>query len=513
LTEYRTSEADDAAPSPYGSNSMDSVGALRQSAATSAKWGFISTAGGLGGRLLFTFALARWIGPDSFGIAAQAMIYLTLILLLVDQGFGAALVQRKQVDRLDVGSVTVLNLGLAAALVLATFALSPAVSDFFGTPELRAVLQVLCVSVVVKAMAVAPMALARRKLRYRAIAMVQIVSVCVGGTFGIVGAVSGAGYWALVIQTVLADTVMLAGLLLIEGPPVLRMSTERLRAMWAFSLGLLGARMLGFVRTNADNVLIGWREPAAELAFYGLAYRLLRMPIQMFGSVVNDVALPIYSRLQDDVTRMRSWFLISSQVLALVTFPFMTYLILVSPAAIPAAFGDRWAPAVLPLQLLAVAGYFAICQGAWSPLCTAIGRTDAVFRWGLILVVVTVIGFGIGIWWGINGVALSYACTQAIMLVPIVHALGKLVDLSVKQYFSTLLAPSGACVALAAAYVAVEALLEGEGFHALGSAGVATVLSAIAYIAALRVLWPSTFETALTVLRSMGKESIQPDLG
>ena len=116
---------------------------LRATAANSVKWAVLQMVGATGGRLLFTFALARFLGPEDFGIVAPATIYITLAMLLLDQGFGSALVQRRRLEDGDVRSVATLNLLLALGLVVLTLVLAPAVADFFDTPELTAVLRVL----------------------------------------------------------------------------------------------------------------------------------------------------------------------------------------------------------------------------------------------------------------------------------------------------------------------------------------------------------------------------------
>ena len=104
----------------------ESVGALRTTAANSVKWAIVQVVGATGGRLLFTLVLARFLGPDDFGIVAQAMIYITLAMLLLDQGFGAALVQRRDLHPADARSVATLNLMLSVGLMIVTLICAPA---------------------------------------------------------------------------------------------------------------------------------------------------------------------------------------------------------------------------------------------------------------------------------------------------------------------------------------------------------------------------------------------------
>ena len=103
-----------------------SVGDLRHAAAQGAKWNFLSIILTQGGRLAFTFVLARLLGPESFGIMAQATIYVGLTLLVLDQGFAVALVQKRVLDQRDIGAVRLLNLIAGIVMAVATILAAPA---------------------------------------------------------------------------------------------------------------------------------------------------------------------------------------------------------------------------------------------------------------------------------------------------------------------------------------------------------------------------------------------------
>ena len=84
--------------------------------------------------------------------------------------------------------------------------------------------------------------------------------------------------------------------------------------MFRFSIALLGANCLMFVGQNADTITIGRALGSTALAYYALAYRIQRFPLQFIGSAINDVALPIFSRLQQDSGRRESWFFTADTV-------------------------------------------------------------------------------------------------------------------------------------------------------------------------------------------------------
>jgi PST family polysaccharide transporter len=60
------------------------------------------------------------------------------------------------------------------------------------------------------------------------------------------------------------------------------------------------------------------------------------------------------------------------------------------------------------LQILCAVGFFQPVGNSTGWLYTALGRTDIMFKWGILMGVMHVAGFFIGMRWGVLGVAWSY---------------------------------------------------------------------------------------------------------
>ena len=387
--------------------SAHSVTELRSTAASSAKWAVLQVIGATAGRLLFTFALARFLGPQDFGVVAAGMVYVAFAMLLLDQGFGAALVQRRHVDGDDVRSVATLNVTLAVVLTVATIILAPAVADFFNTPELTAVLRVLALGLVVRGLAIVPTMLSRRAFMFRQLAVANVGSVVVGGVAGMTAAAAGAGYWSLVVQSLVGDGLLLVFLFAVQGLPRFGLQLVRLRSMFRFSIALLGANCLMFVGQNADTITIGRALGSTALAYYALVYRIQRFPLQFIGSAINDVALPIFS-----APPARAW-PTGELVLHGDTFHRVADVADVGPPRgqrrrrdpVPVRTGlarrDRPPPA--PVARRTVDGLSVDVP----TIADLDGRTGVVFGWSLATVSLLVAAFAITVQWGVNVVAAS----------------------------------------------------------------------------------------------------------
>jgi PST family polysaccharide transporter len=452
------------------------------------RWSLIATIGTLAGRMTFVVLLMRLLGPENFGIVAQATVYVTIATMFLNLGLPVTIIQRRSLDRAGIG--TALSLTIASALLLgvATVFGAPLLASFFRTPELTGVLRVVSISLVLKGLAVVPTAMLAREMRFRALGMAEISSTVISGGIAIAAAVNGASYWALVIQILVLDTIYLVMVLGAARLPPPTWSPAAARSLWSFSSRMMGSDIINYLSNNGDKVLIARFLGATPLALYGLAGRVLVVPVETLGKTADRVILPMFSRLQDDSQRVARYFLESSASVALFISPPMTLVILSAPLAVPIAFGDAWDTAVLPLQILAAHSVFFLLITLTNPVVQAAGRADWEFRWSVFTTVIALATFAIALQWGIAGMAACFL-VQGALLDPIRFVMvQRLIPLSAGAYLRQLAPAATSTAALVVAWIAVATILRDQ-------VGDLTVLVAsslaglVAFLVSMRVLW------------------------
>jgi PST family polysaccharide transporter len=387
---------------------IDDVAIGRASVASGVRWSFISLVFKQATRIGFAIVLARLLGPENFGIIGQATIYLAFTTVFLDVGIASSLIQHRKLDRTLIGTATTVNFAVLSALVVLTLLSADLWASLFDTPELGNVLRVLSITFVFNGFAVVPAALLTRRLEFRRLGIAEVVSSVIGGTAGVVAAVSGAEYWALVIQTLTRDAVYVSILLATTGRPVVTWSREAFSRIASFSRNVFGSQMLNFVGQNADNFLVAWQLGKVPLANYTLSYRVLMLPIQVLGQTANRLVFPVFSRLIDDKPRQARYF---SSVLTGISISVllpMTIVALAAPAAVPIVFGPDWGGAVRAMQILAMSAVLRTISSVSSAVLFANGRADWVFRLNLVSIPAHLVGFAVGLRWGIEGVAWSF---------------------------------------------------------------------------------------------------------
>lgn len=476
---------------------------LRTQVSAGVRWGVITSVATQVGRLGFMTLLMRLLGPHNFGIVGQAAVFIAITQIFLHLGLATYIIQRPTIERADIGSAVWLNVITGTVLAALTVVTAPVLRAFFGSSELTAVLRVLSVAFVLKALAVVPTALLNRNMRFRSLGTAEIAATFVSGTIGLAAALRGAGYWALVVQTLTFDALYLAIVIGMTGRPELTWSRSAARRLWAFGSRVMGADLVNYVSDNGDKFLIARFLGATPLALYSLAYRVVVLPVQLL-SQSGRVILPTFSRLQHDPERLARALLTASQTLAFVICPAMTLVVLAAPIGVPLVFGDDWGDAVLPLQLLALTTVQFMLATLTGPVVLAVGRADWELRWSVATMVVAVVFFAVGLRWGITGVAVSYLLL-GVVLNPVRYLIiRRLVPVTARSYLRAL-APAAVCsAALCGAWLLVAAVLRGATADVPLLAG-ASVAGLVAYVVAARVLWPQDLRVQLAFARDVAR--------
>lgn len=423
------------------------------------RWSLLAVIGRQGFQICSALVLARLLGPASYGIISVASIYIVLVTLLLDQGLSAALVQRPQLAPRAAGATVSLNLITAIVLGALTWLAAPPLADFFRVPELVPVLQILALALPLKAICIVPRAMLSRELKFRGMAVSDMVGAAAGAICGVAAALLGASYFAVVYQVIATDIV--AGLILLvaaKGPaPNLHLS--EVRPLLRFSMGIFGVNALAYFSRNIDNILVGRFLGVTSLSLYGMAYRVLAVPVMLFGQTVNRVMFPVFSRTSTDRNLVSGNLLKSMQVLSMLVVPVMAFTACASPLLVHLVLGDAWAEAAPLLSVLAIAGARETIFFIAPSLMRGMGRAGLNLKYEILATVVQVTGIVVGLQFGLIWVAVGYAAGGFLLTPVLLIIQSRLCGSTVREQLRTIW-PAVHCSAWAAAAYLAVGLLE-----------------------------------------------------
>lgn len=377
--------------------------------ASSAKW--IGQLLSLG---IYT-GLARLLSPQAFGLVAIAGVYIAFMQVFVQQGFGTAVIQRRELEREHLDSAFWIATSTALFLCFLSLLLAGQIARLFHEPRVAPVIGWLSFSFLFFALGSVPMALLTRELNFRALALRTLIATTVGGAVGLTMAFLGWGVWSLVGQQLV--TAVLECICLwpaIPWRPGFRISKRHLRDLYGFSLSITGNEILWFFSQKSDQTMVGYSFGSLGLGPYSLASRIVTLLHEAVIGPLQSVALPAFSKLQSEPVRLERALHKFCRMSAFLILPMFAGIIVVAPEFVPLVFGAKWTAAVPILQVLSVYGALRVVVGFVHPLMIAKGRPGLYLLMFIIQTILTFAGCLVAARWSPEAIALSLVVTLAV---------------------------------------------------------------------------------------------------
>ncbi|MBD3868858.1 MAG: lipopolysaccharide biosynthesis protein [Acidobacteria bacterium] len=310
-------------------------------------------------RFITTLILAKLLSPEDFGMVAVASMVIELLYLMKDLGVSQALIYRQEDSELSVNTGLILVTGINTILFLAAAALSPLIARFYDDPDLMPVVLVLSSNLIWIGLKAAPEAKLRKNMEFRRLVVPNVVPVLIASAVSIFMALAGYGVWSLVIRALIVNVL---GTLLIfryaRHRPSLKFSRSVARGLLSYGKFIVGTSVFLVLFYNLDKLFISRWGGVVALGYYTLAMRIASLPVSELSHVVCKVMFPVMSKLGNEPEKLRSTFLNTVKYSSLVAIPMSLGIAVFVPPVVELIYGDKWAPIIIPLQLLAFYALF-----------------------------------------------------------------------------------------------------------------------------------------------------------
>jgi O-antigen/teichoic acid export membrane protein len=460
---------------------------LRQQAARGVFW---SAAGNWGYQLttlVVVVMLSRLLTPEAFGLVALASVFTALMKLLTEQGLADALVQRRELDPEHLDTAFWMSASVGVLMSAGLVASSWLIADLVNQPDLALVIVWLAPILTFAGLSSVQRAVLTRDLRFASLTLRKLSSVFAGAIVGVTAALAGFGVWSLVAQLLTIEFVGLVALWTAsDWRPHLRFSRRHLRDLFGFGASVVGFRLLRFLNTRIDNLVVGAVLGATALGFYVVAYRLLELVISVTTAIIGTVAFPVISRIQHDLAKVQNAYYKAMRLTSAIAFPAFIGLIVVAPEITRLTFGPQWDASVPVMQVLALAGLLNSILFINGIVMKSLGKPS----WRLIIMALTtivlVIAFAVVVHRGIVAVATAFAIVSFAFAPLWLLGTHKLIVLDARRYVRQMGPPLISASMMAASLVGLKPLIDDIGLFwevaLLVTAGAATYSVALWFV-------------------------------
>lgn len=327
--------------------------------------------------LIVSIILARLLLPSDYGAVALVMVFITLANVFVSNGFGSALIQKKDADNLDFSSVFYINIAVSILLYALIFAVAPVIASFYDLPVLKAALRILGIRIVIAAVNSVQQAYVSRQMLFKRFFWSTLFGTALSGIVGISMAYGGFGVWALVAQyltNTCTDTIVLW--FTVRWRPDLKCSWKRAKGLLTYGWKILVSALVDTGYKQLRSLVIGKVYTSEDLAYYNQGDKYPSLIVTNVNASISSVIFPAMSQYQNDPIYVKQMTRRAVQVSSFIMWPLMIGFAVCAEPIVRIVLTEKWLPCVPYIRI------FCFTYGLW-PIHTAnlqalnaMGRSD-----------------------------------------------------------------------------------------------------------------------------------------
>jgi len=324
--------------------------------------------------------LARLLLPEHFGIVALANFFLGLFGRVRELGLNQALVHRQKNLEEAYAVHFILHLGLAFLNLFLILVAAPILATRYpDQPQMVSVLIVFAIFVIFQAASQTQQIAFEKELLFRYTTLINILALVISSTISVVMAYKNYGVWSLVAGNTINTFLVFVGLWFFR-PWKLQFKFDKEIARWFLKFGFylwVGA-IVTFILFQYNDFIVGTLLGAATLGFYAKALKFAELPNSLVTSVISRVALPTYSKLQDEKQKLQTSFNLVLTNIVRISLPLTLILFFTAREFTLVLIGEKWLPMVPIFKLLILYSFLRAIFDDAGAFLTAVGKPQIV---------------------------------------------------------------------------------------------------------------------------------------
>lgn len=416
------------------------MGEIKKQTLSGVKWTAIERFSIQGVQFVLGIIIARLLTPADYGLIGMLTIFLTISQTLIDSGISTALIRKQDCNDKDFSTAFYYNLTVSILCAAAIFLCSPLIADFFKQPILSPIAKLVSLNLIIGSFGGIQSAKLTISLDFKSIAKVNFISALVSGLVCLGLAYYGWGVWALVWQSIMASVIRVALLWITsKWHPKLIFSRQSFKELFGFGNKIMFASLLHSLYSEMTTIVIGKFYTPAALGDYARGQSISSLPVNIVTDTVGKVTYPILSKIQNDDERLTKVYRhYISLIMMLVVFGVMLLVALAKPLIL-FLLTEKWAGAIIFLQIYAFAIMFdPICRLNLNLLYVK-GRSDIILRLEFIKKIIALAILFAAVPFGVVAICISKVVYTQVAVIANTYYTGKYFSLGYWQQWQDFL--------------------------------------------------------------------------
>ncbi|WP_153110278.1 lipopolysaccharide biosynthesis protein [Propionivibrio limicola] len=453
-----------------------------------------------------TIIVVRFISTGDYGLYAMLESPMELLFLASIFGLDSALVRAKAISQEALRSSFGWLLLINGLLFLGYFFSAPLIAAYFNAPRLERLAQTLTFVFLLIPFRAIPDALLDRDLKFKLKAFAGLIASLTGAITTLILAVLDAGVWALIIG-LLTNRILLAIILMIFQPWFIlpSLAFRPVREILVFGGIMALASAVAITGNMLPAIIAGPVLGPQALGIFSVSLQFALLPLAKAMPVINPIIFPAFSKFQGQPVAIARYLEKTAGFAALVLLPGIIGLACVAKDFVEVVLGYGWAPATVPLTLLALAVPFRGLTSFIRQVLGGIGHPrlalqSTIFTFALFLSLIVA-----GIGHGVTGLVIAVLVTEPTATVVTILLARRVINTSFAGIAKSLTPAVGSSAIMAAAVTGIRLLLDSEPGIVLLTAEIAA--GAITYLFALQTIFGEKAREAIALIRRQSSTS------
>lgn len=397
---------------------------LREKSISGVAWRGFSSAFQFVLNLVISIILMRLIGPDQYGIIAKIIIVMTVFNIFLDFGFSQAIIQEKNITDSYLSTQFWISIAIGLFLAITLYVLSPFFATFYEVASLKNIFIVFAISILFGSTFIVQRALMHKRLQFKKLAIISIVSVSISAIIGVYLAVKYESYTAVVAQ--LISSVFIQGILtwfLSDFSPSQKFDRSSFSRSSNFSIYLFIADIIRYLVDILDQFLISIMYSQSTLGLYNRSLALIKSPARILPDTFNAVLFPLFSTYDNTIENDRKINDIYYKIASIISFflvPIFLVFWLFAHEIVLTILGETWLEIIEYSKIIALIA-IVITLNIEGPIYLAKGQSKSLLYLVIVNKSIILISIFIGIQWDI--ITMLYCILFAEILVRIIKVI------------------------------------------------------------------------------------------
>lgn len=357
-------------------------------------WTTISTVFTIFAQLLRVVILTRLLVKSDFGIVAMVNVVMGFCSTFADLGFASVIMYKQKLEKVEFSTLYWVQFAVFVLIYVILIAISGLIGNVYDEPILKVLIPISALSIIFLGVGKLYDSVLQKRYEFKMLAIRNIVTNTVSLFLAVYLAYIGWGVYSLILSTLFQLFFYNAWNLIVgfKNQPVGFMFRLTKDSSSLLKMGIYQTltRMLDFVSTKVDVMLIGGYLGIEALGVYDLAKELVMKLVNFIKSIVSSVALPFLSNNNTNDKLVVSLFYIVSKIVAFICFPICIVMAVFSKPIVQLMYGVDFIEAYPIVTLFSLMTMVNSEASYFDMLGIAKGRTDLNFYNTLIRVIVTV---------------------------------------------------------------------------------------------------------------------------